>query len=284
MVALRRFTSLCITFSFLVMTYTGVMLFIVPQGKIAYWTNWELFGLSKTQYGSLHVTFMVLFLVGMVLHLYLNWKPLMQYLKNKKREFSLFTKEFFLAFGFTLIFILGTLYEITPFKTFLDFQDDIKASWEEDGGVPPYGHAELSSLKSICKRTDIDLNKAVSTLNSKGFVGVSANKKIGQIAVENGLAPSDVYNIIDIEENEIVEEVVTTKKSSADTISIKMPKKGSGLGRLTLIEVSKKYGLNISKALSIINQNIPQANQNSKMKNIAEELGTTPIELFEMLI
>ncbi len=98
MVALRRFTSLCITFSFLVMTYTGVMLFIVPQGKIAYWTNWELFGLSKTQYGSLHVTFMVLFLVGMVLHLYLNWKPLMQYLKNKKKRVFFIHKRVFSSF------------------------------------------------------------------------------------------------------------------------------------------------------------------------------------------
>ena len=61
---------------------------------------------------------MVLFLLGMFLHLYLNWGPLIAYLKNKKREFSLLTKEFILAFSFTIIFILGTLYEVAPFKTF----------------------------------------------------------------------------------------------------------------------------------------------------------------------
>jgi len=204
MLSLRRFTSLSITFSFFVMTYTGIMLFIVPQGKIAYWTNWELFGLSKTQYGNLHVTFMVLFLIGIILHIYLNWNPIMVYLKNKNREFSLLTKEFILAFSFTLIFILGTLYEVAPFKTFLDFESSVKESWVTDKTIPPYGHAELSSLKSLCKKSYIDLEKAIETLNKNGIVGVNANKKVAVIAQENGLAPSDIYNMIDIEENELL--------------------------------------------------------------------------------
>ena len=204
MLSLRRFTSLLITFAFLVMTYTGIMLFIVPQGKIAYWTNWELFGLSKTQYGNLHVIFMVLFLLGMILHLYLNWSPLVAYLKNKKREFSLLTKEFILAFSFTIIFILGTLYEVAPFKTFLDFEASIKESWVTEKTIPPYGHAELSSLKALCKKSYIDLDKAIITLEKNGIVGVKANKKVGAIAAENGVAPSDIFNIIDIEENELL--------------------------------------------------------------------------------
>jgi hypothetical protein len=203
MVSLRRFTSLCITFAFLVMTYTGIMLFIVPQGKIAYWTNWELFGLSKEQYGSLHVTFMVLFLVGMILHIWLNWKPLMCYLKNRNKEFSLLTKEFVLAIGFTLVFVFGTLYEVAPFKTFLDFEDSVKQSWVTDETTPPYGHAEASSLKSLCRKTYIDLDKAIATLEKNGLKDVKANKKVGIIAQENGFAPHEIYNMIDTEENEL---------------------------------------------------------------------------------
>jgi len=203
MMNLRRFTSLCISFAFLVMSYTGIMLFIVPQGKIAYWTNWELLGLSKDQYGALHVTFMVLFLVGMILHLYLNWGPLISYLKNKKREFSLFTKEFILAFIFTIVFILGTLYQVTPFKTFLDFEASVKESWITDKTIPPYGHAELSSLKALCKKSYIDLDKAIKTLKENGIVGVKAKKKVALIAQENNLAPYEIYNMINIEENEL---------------------------------------------------------------------------------
>ena len=60
--SLRKLTSLTITFSFFIMSYTGIILFIAPKGRVANWTNWELFGLDKTEYTNLHVTFMVLFL------------------------------------------------------------------------------------------------------------------------------------------------------------------------------------------------------------------------------
>ena len=112
MYALRRFISLCISFSFLTMSYTGVVLFLAPKGRIANWTNWELLGLDKTQYTNLHVTFMVLFLVGMLFHIYLNWRALFIYLTNKAREFSLFTKEFI----FHLFTFLDRLNYIFPFN------------------------------------------------------------------------------------------------------------------------------------------------------------------------
>lgn len=129
--SLRRFTSLTILFTFLVMSYTGVVLFLAPKGRVANWTNWELFGLDKTQYSHLHVSFMVLFLVGMIFHLYLNWSLLLCYFKNRTRRFSLLTKEFILALAINVIFIIGTLYYWTPFEQFLDFQDDVKAGWEK---------------------------------------------------------------------------------------------------------------------------------------------------------
>jgi nitric oxide reductase large subunit len=127
--SLRRFISLSLLFSFLVMSYTGIVLFFAPKGRVANATHWELFGLEKTEFSALHVSFMLLFLVGMLFHIYLNYKALLSYFKNKIREFSLFTIEFMLAFGITLLFFIGTLYNWVPFSTFLDFQEELKASW-----------------------------------------------------------------------------------------------------------------------------------------------------------
>ncbi|MBE0492464.1 MAG: DUF4405 domain-containing protein [Sulfurospirillum sp.] len=203
MFSLRRFTSLCIAFSFLLVSYTGILLFIVPEGRIAYWINLKLLGLSKNQYGDLHVTFSVLFLVAAFLHLYLNFKPLLAYLKNKQREFTLLSKEFVLAIGLSIFFFVGTVYEAPPFQNFLDFETEVKELWSQDGGVPPYGHAELSSLKALCKKTYLDLEKSIATLKAKGFVGVEANKSLKDIATTNNVAPNVLFNIIDIEENEL---------------------------------------------------------------------------------
>ena len=134
--SLRRFISLSLLFSFFIMSYTGIILFLAPKGRIANATNWELFGLNKTEFSALHVTFMLLFLVGILFHIYLNYKLLLSYFKNRLKEFSLFTKEFMLAFGITLVFFVGTLYDWVPFSTFLDFQERLKASWEKQQSPP----------------------------------------------------------------------------------------------------------------------------------------------------
>lgn len=88
---MRKITSLTLGFSFLIMTYTGIMLFIAPQGKIAHWSNWELLGLSKTQYGDIHITSMFVMIIFGVLHIYYNWKAIVSYLKDKTKK-SIFYK------------------------------------------------------------------------------------------------------------------------------------------------------------------------------------------------
>lgn len=280
---LRRFTSLVITFAFIIMTYTGIMLFITPKGRIASWVNWEILGLSKDQYGALHVTFMVLFLVGMVLHLWLNWKPLMSYLKNKQREFTLLTKEFGLALGFTLVFLVGTITQIAPFQTFLDFEESIKVSWETGDNEPPYGHAELSSLKTFSKRIGQNVDKAIALLEAQGIKGAAPEAKLQEIADFNGIAPHDIYVIID-PDNAEYEEAKPTKVATIKASSITMPEEGSGLGKMTLEEVSEKYGVDVNKAIATLKAKGITATKSSRMRQTANELGTTPYDLFEMFI
>ncbi len=194
--SLRKLTSLSLTFSFLMMSYTGIILFIAPKGRVANWTNWELLGLDKTHYTNLHVTFMVLFLAGMVFHIYLNWCPLMCYLKNKSRQFSLLTKEFLLAFAFNALFFVGTLYYWTPFEQFLDFEDDVKSSWEKKAKKAPYGHAELSTIEEFAQKTNMNAEKIVEKLEAKKIQGARLDKTIEKIAKENGKAPSELFDII----------------------------------------------------------------------------------------
>ena len=45
---IRRITSLTALLTFILLILTAVILYIVPQGRIAYWANWQLWGLSKT--------------------------------------------------------------------------------------------------------------------------------------------------------------------------------------------------------------------------------------------
>lgn len=47
----RQLTSFIITFAFVVIAISGVILYIVPPGRVANWTNWQLLGLGKEQRG-----------------------------------------------------------------------------------------------------------------------------------------------------------------------------------------------------------------------------------------
>ena len=83
---MKKVTSLSLGFSFLIMSYTGVILYIAPHGRIAKWIDWHFLGLDKTQYQELHITSMVTFLVFGILHIYYNWKPIISYMKDSTKE------------------------------------------------------------------------------------------------------------------------------------------------------------------------------------------------------
>jgi hypothetical protein len=248
------------------MSYTGFILFIAPKGRVANWTNWELLGLDKTQYGNLHATFMVLFFVGICFHIYLNWSPLMNYFKNKSREFSLLTKEFVFAFLINLFFVLGVLYYWVGFEQFLDFQDNMKASWEKKVDRAPYGHAELSTIEEFAKTTANDAGIIMEQLTAKNMKGVRLERTIEQIAKENGKSPSELFEMINVK-----------KKMSVF-------KEGGGYGRLSLAEACSQYNIDINKALLIINEKGFDVTQESTVREIADALHTTPIELLELLM
>lgn len=261
----RRFISLMIFLSFFVMSYTGIILFLAPKGRVANWTNWELLGLDKTHYTNLHVTFMVLFILGMIFHIYLNWRVLLNYLTNKAREFSFFTKEFILALGINLLFLLGTLYYWAPFEQFLDFQYELKASWEKKVDKAPYGHAELSTLEEFAERTNSNITTIVLGLNAHKLQGVSLSKTIAEIAKENGKSPAQIFDIINT-------------KSQNNTL-----KEGGRYGKLTLKEASVQQGFELEKALHVIYEKGFSATENSTLKEVADALHVKPIELLELL-
>jgi len=265
MYALRRFISLCIGFSFLMMSYSGIILFLSPKGRVANWTNWEILGLDKTQYAHLHVNFMVLFLVGMLFHIYLNWAPFLMYLKNKTKAFSLFTKEFLLAFGLNLLFVVGTLYYWVPFEQFLDFQDDIKASWEQRVEKAPYSHAELSTVEEFAQKTEQNAQTIVTQLSTHKLSGVTLSTTIGAIAKENGKSPAQIFDMI------------------SDKPQNGMLRQGGGYGKLSLKEASIEQSFELEKALQLIDEKGFSANKNSTLKEIANALHVKPIELLELL-
>ena len=93
----RAFISLLATFSFVTLAVTGVILYITPPGRSANWTNWTFWTLTKQQWIGLHICFSTLFLIVSVLHIWLNFKPLINYFVNKTQAALKFRVEWLKA-------------------------------------------------------------------------------------------------------------------------------------------------------------------------------------------
>ena len=151
------------------MVLTSIILYVVPQGRVAYWADWRFWGLTKTDWGNIHINLGLLFLIALFVHLYYNWKPLINYLKDKAKKIKVFTHEFNAALVITVVFILGTYLLVPPFSWVMSLNEHFKDSGAEKYGEPPYGHAELSSLKTFAKKLKLDLTKSMELLDQAGY-------------------------------------------------------------------------------------------------------------------
>lgn len=269
MVSLRKATSLTLAFSFLTMTYTGIMLFLAPHGRVAYWSNWTLLGLGKEQYAQIHTASMVVFILFGALHIYYNFKAIVSYLKDRSTKAISWKKsELLVALGINLFVILGTLYMVQPIKAFLDFQDGIKAYWAKTQGEPPYGHAEESSLRAFSKKTDLDPVQAEAALKAKGLA-YEAGWNMQTIAERNHMTPQQVYEII---------------RPKGENAAHNAKSDITRLGQKTLRDLAQMGRIDLSKAQALIrSRGYTDVSPENRMKAIADELGTTPFALFKEL-
>jgi len=247
--------------SFFFLSLSGIMLFFSPQGRVAYWSDWRILGLSKVQFTAVHTTFMVLFLVGGIWHIVLNWKPITNYLKDRTKKVRLSTPEFSIALALCGVFFIGALVGFFPFKQFLDFGDGIKSYWERTSGSPPWPHAELAQLDRFCRGmedyerlehqrlVDIDCEEALAALRQAGMEVENESQQLIDIANANSTTPQALA--------EIVLTVARPRAPSSDEAAAResqgpfiMPY--SGLGRMTLREYAEKYDADLDRALSIL--------------------------------
>jgi len=205
---MKKITSLSLGFSFLIMSYTGVILYIAPHGRISKWLDWHLFGLDKTQYQELHTTSMVTFLLFAILHIYYNWKPIVSYMKDSSKKISFTKKEFLIAFILNSFFVVGTLTLVQPFKGFLDLGENIKDSWGEKTTKsinsnniqvtikPPPQQLGRKTLQELSDMGNINLSKSIRILKLEGIENIDSTFRIREIANELDTTPTNIYKIL----------------------------------------------------------------------------------------
>ena len=266
---IRKTVSLTALLSFALLMVTSVILYIVPAGRVAYWADYHLWGLTKGEWGNLHINLGLLLILAIILHTYYNWNAITAYMKNKAKEFKLFTREFNAALILVVVFCLGTYFEVPPLSSIITMGEAISADAEKFYGEPPYGHAELSSLKTFSKKMEFDLELSMKRLKEEGFIVTSSEQPLIEIATTNHTSPKEIYLII----SPLTERVSYTFPDQPP----------AGLGNRPLIDLCQEYSVSSKTVLQILAQHGILANEEMNMKKIAENSGKDALSIYEII-
>jgi hypothetical protein len=76
-------TSVFIAGSFLLLLVSGAVLFVSPPGRVANWSDWRMIGLTKHEWSGVHTWFAAVFVFMVGFHLVFNFRPLMNYFRDR---------------------------------------------------------------------------------------------------------------------------------------------------------------------------------------------------------
>lgn len=268
----RGLTSFIIALGFLVLAFSGVILYLTPQGRVANWTGWSLLGLGKEQWASLHTVSGLLFLVAAVVHLYFNWKVFLHYIRTRAGGFNL-KREAVVAVAVTGVLLVGTVLEIPPFRYITVMNDGIKAYWESRSVRAPYAHAEASTLAEFAERTGNDVAALKERLAAAGLESPDDSATVSDLAARLRVSPGDLYRQLG---------VAADRPGGSGRRAGNGGNQGgggSGRGGQTLEEVCAGHAIDPERALGLLLDKGITASPDDTLRSIAERGGITPQEV-----
>lgn len=252
---------------------TGIVLFITPPGRIANWTNWTFWNLTKHQWINLHICFTLVFVLVCVAHLWLNFKPFMNYFSRKVAAVRKMRWEPVFALVLCVIIFAGALKPFAPFNILLDLNQHLKFSWDSSAETPPIPNAELLTVAELADQTDLDIKTVLANLKA-GQIEASRDDLFGVVAEKNSLTSNELYTI------------ATGMQSSAG--SGRHHSGGGrvgqgGFGQRTLKEACQTYGINESDAIDGFEKDGIKASSGKTIREIADENAVHPSQIRQIL-
>lgn len=263
-----------ILWSFVLETVSGLVLYIVPPGRIAHWTNWKLWGYTKEEWAAIHTIFGYVFLIFALVHIYYNWKPILNYIRSKVKAGLRMRAELAVSLLITLVVFVATVVSLPPFSTVMDIGESFKNSWEESQNEPFVPHAELMRFDEFVEEIGISDEQAFQTLESAGITVRERKEIIKEIAEENGVAPSEIHDIL-------VKSL--SKEEKEKLLKTAKPQSRGGFGAMSLEQVAGEINMSVEDAIAILGSKGITAKKEDSIRTIAMNCGKRPFEIVNIL-
>jgi hypothetical protein len=157
----------------------------------------------------------------------------------------------------------------------MSLNEHFKDSGARKYGEPPYGHAELSSLKTFTKKMNLDLTKSMYLLKEAGYPVEDSTITLQAIGKRHKIPPQQIYNTIKPASN-------VSDKVSGNKVTIpESPPPGTG--NLTLADFCAQYNLSSKMVTRELKNHGLTASSDLTLKQIAQQNQKSPIDLYEIV-
>ena len=256
-------TTFVLILSLIFETVSGIVLYIVPSGRVARWTGWTLWGLSKGEWQALHIIFALVLLLIIVAHLYFNWRVVAHFFWSKVKGAVNLKAELAVASLITLFIFMGTLWNLPPFSNIIDFGREARHSWEthnSTGFGQGKGRWAVSSL----------IDKEHNTVNRRGK---AITLRHPADSMDYGVRPqgrgnASRYESLAYSRNEIVGE----------------RERGRGFGRKTVEMICVENGISLEEGLFRLSEKGIHSHAGERLRDCAKRSGSRPNDVVHILM
>nr|WP_319394686.1 DUF4405 domain-containing protein [uncultured Desulfobacter sp.] len=178
---LKKTTSLTLALSGLVMLVTSIVLYFGPAGHVGHFCRWSFWHLSRHHWGALHLNSGLLFCLAMIVHVWLNFRLIVAYVKKQKKGSPAFAVSLLL----TLYVCMGGYYELPPMGQFLDLARSSRAASIQTYGSPPYGTATRFPALHIARYMGWDPRQSRAQLSQNNIMLDTPDQTLSDLAQKN---------------------------------------------------------------------------------------------------
>jgi hypothetical protein len=269
----RSFASLMLFLGFLVMLVSGVILYISPRGRTANWSGWEMIGLGKDDWASVHITAALVLIAVAGLHLFFNWSIFLHYLKSRRSNGFRIRRELAASIIATGLCFFGTLWELPPFSNVLAFNSAMKDYWDQNSPAAPVAHAEELTLAEVAEQAMLAPEELVIRLQTAGFSLPDQAVPFKEIAKQNNVTPNKLYEAASIP----VPRGQGNRERHAGSGG------GGGFGRMTLGQLCTQENIALDQALQRLEKLGVNASETQPLRDLAGKLGMSPFDVLSVL-
>ncbi|MBN2037526.1 MAG: DUF4405 domain-containing protein [Chitinispirillaceae bacterium] len=191
----RPFISFLLAFVFTAAAFSGVVLYLRPEGSIADWVAWSFLGLGKKQWEIVHTALVLVLTITVAIHLALNWSILIYYTRRKIGAIKRSVSELSVALACVVFIVVVALLQLPPISWLVHLRGSIKKGTYSLAVAPPLPNADRLTIAELAAMRQTSPENLLARLSQADIVADSS-ETLSAIAARNRKSPQALYLLL----------------------------------------------------------------------------------------